>query len=41
MVTAICQQRLQMRYDMVSLPIDEQRIREFTEGKIKPLKMTA
>ena len=41
MVTAICQQRLRMRYNMFGLPVDEKRIKEITEGKIDPLKMTA
>ena len=33
-VTAICQQRLRMRYEMFGLPIDEARITEITEGTI-------
>jgi hypothetical protein len=40
MVTAICQQRLRMRYSMFGMPVDEQRIEEITEGEIEPLKMT-
>ena len=41
MVTAICQQRLRMRYDMFGLPIDERRIAEITAGEIEPLRMSA
>ncbi len=41
MVTAICKQRLRMRYEMFALPIDEQRIQEVADGKIETLTMTA
>ncbi len=41
MVTAICQQRLRMRYNMFGMPLDEKRIQEITEGKIDPIKTTA
>lgn len=41
LVTAICQQRLRMRYEMFGLPINEVRIREIAEGNIEPLRMHA
>ena len=37
LVTAICAQRLRMRYEMFALPVDEARIAEITEGKIEPI----
>ena len=40
-VTAICQQRLRMRYEMFGLPVDEARIAEITAGNIQPLDVYA
>ena len=40
-VTAICQQRLRMRYEMFGLPVDEARIAEITAGNIHPLDVYA
>ena len=41
LVTAICQQRIRMRYEMFGLPIPEDRIQQVTEGKIEILNIQA
>ena len=40
-VTAICQQRIRMRYEMFGLPIPEDRIQQVTDGKIEILNIQA